>query len=87
MQAAMAAVVSAAGGACPAFLQVASLYGGLCVCSVQPCPGAGVQVTSTVARVPSAPGSGLPFGGADGRGVRELEANPFYDHYPATLPG
>lgn len=79
-QAAMAAVVSAAGGACPAVLQVAGLYRGLCAVRSRAL-GLGFVSPAQLRVFPVRRGSGLPSGGADGSGVSELEANPFYDRY------
>ncbi|GAB1288765.1 ATP synthase mitochondrial F1 complex assembly factor 1 [Apodemus speciosus] len=79
-QAAMAAVVSAAGGACPAVLQVAGLYRGLCAVRSRAL-GLGLVSPAQLRVFPVRRGSGQPSGGADGGGVGELEANPFYDRY------
>ncbi|XP_057640090.1 ATP synthase mitochondrial F1 complex assembly factor 1 [Chionomys nivalis] len=79
-RAAMAAVVSAAGGACPAVLQVAGLYRGLCAVRSRAL-GLGLVSPAQLLMFPVRRGSGLPSGGADGSGVSELEANPFYDRY------
>lgn len=79
-QAAMAAVVSAAGGACPAVLQVAGLYRGLCAVRSRAL-GLGFVSPAQLRVFPVRQGSGLPPGGADGSGVSELETNPFYDRY------
>lgn len=79
-QAAMAAVVTAAGGACPAVLQVAGLYRGLCAVRSRAL-GLGFVSPAQLRVFPVRQGSDLPSRGADGRGVSELEANPFYDRY------
>lgn len=79
-RAAMAAVVSAAGGACPAVLQVAGLYRGLCAVRSRAL-GLGLVSPAQLRVFPVRRGSGPPSGGADGSGVSELEANPFYDRY------
>lgn len=79
-QAAMAAVVPAAGRACPAVLQVAGLYRGLCAVRSRAL-GLGFVSPAQLRVFPVRRGSGLPSGGADGSGVSELEANPFYDRY------
>ena len=79
-QAAMAAVVSAAGGGCPAVLQVAGLYRGLCAVRSRAL-GLGFVSPAQLRVFPVRRGSGLPPEGADGSGVSELEANPFYDRY------
>lgn len=79
-QAAMAAVVPAAGRACSAVLQVAGLYRGLCAVRSRAL-GLGFVSPAQLRVFPVRRGSGLPSGGADGSGVSELEANPFYDRY------
>ncbi|KAL6091232.1 hypothetical protein STEG23_027462 [Scotinomys teguina] len=79
-RAAMAAVISAAGGACPAVLQVAGLYRGLCAVRSRAL-GLGFVSPAQLRVFSVRRGSGLPSGGADGSGVSELEANPFYDRY------
>lgn len=75
-----AAAVSAAGGACPAVLQVAGLYRGLCAVRSRAL-GLGFVSPAQLRVFPVRRGSGLPSGGAGGSGVGELEANPFYDRY------
>ncbi|CAO2588569.1 ATP synthase mitochondrial F1 complex assembly factor 1 [Lemmus lemmus] len=79
-RAAMAAVVSAAGGACPAVLQVAGLYRGLCAVRSRAL-GLGLVSPAQLRVFPVRRGSGQPSGGAGDSGVSELEANPFYDRY------
>lgn len=79
-QEAMAAVVSAAGGACPAVLQVAGLYRGLCAVRSRAL-GLGFVSPAQLRVFPVRRGSGLSSGGTDGSGVSELETNPFYDRY------
>lgn len=77
---AMAAVVSAAGGAGPAVLQVAGLYRGLCAVRSRAL-GLGFVSPAQLRVFPVRPGSGRPSGDADGRVGAELEANPYYDRY------
>ncbi|XP_008826749.1 ATP synthase mitochondrial F1 complex assembly factor 1 [Nannospalax galili] len=80
-QAAMAAVVSAAGGAGPAVLQVAGLYRGLCAVRSRTL-GLGFVSPAQLRVFPVRRCSGRPSGGTDGSGVgAELEANPYYDRY------
>ncbi|XP_069843409.1 ATP synthase mitochondrial F1 complex assembly factor 1 [Dipodomys merriami] len=71
----MAAVVSAAGGAGPAVLQVAGLYRGLCAVRSRTL-GLGFVSPAQLRVFPVRRDS------ADSKGVgSELEANPFYDRY------